>query len=59
MQRRWISVRECGSYLSIHTKSVYRLIDHGEIPASKIGGSVRVDLKKLEELMEEREVGSR
>lgn len=36
-------------------KSVYRLIGKGEIPASKIGGSVRVDLRKLEELMESRE----
>jgi len=59
MERRWISVRECSSYLSIHEKSVYRLIDHGEIPASKVGGSIRVDLKKLEEMLEEREAESR
>lgn len=59
MEKRWISVRECSSYLGLHGKSVYRLIDKGEIPASRVGGSVRVDLKKLEAIMEEREAGLR
>lgn len=55
--RRWISPKECSLYLGIHLKSTYRLIDQGEIPASRIGRSVRVDLRRLEELLEKREVG--
>ena len=56
MERRWISARETSEYISIHLKSVYRLIDRGEIPAAKIGGSVRVDLKRLTEILESREL---
>jgi len=55
VERRWISPKECAEYLSIHVKSCYRLIDKGEIPGARIGGSVRVDLKKLEEIMLERQ----
>ena len=51
-RRRWISVREASEYISIHPKSCYRLIDRGEIPATKIGGSIRVDKKKLDEQLE-------
>ena len=53
--RRWISPKECSLYLGIHLKSTYRLIDQGEIPASRIGRSVKVDFKRLEELLEARE----
>ncbi len=52
MERRWISVKAASEYLSIHFKSCYRLIDRGEIPAVRIGGSVRVDLKRLVEILE-------
>ena len=52
MERRWISVREASEYLSIHFKSCYRLIDRGKIPAVRIGGSVRVDFKRLVEILE-------
>ena len=56
MERRWISPKECASYLSIHLKTVYVQIARGEIPATKIGGSVRVDKKKLDERLEKREI---
>lgn len=56
MEKRWISVRECGLYLGLHLKSVYRLIDSGEVPASRIGRSIRVDFKELEKILETREL---
>jgi excisionase family DNA binding protein len=52
MERRWITVKECAEYCDLHIKSVYLLITKGHIPAAKIGGSIRVDLKRLEELLE-------
>jgi len=52
MERRWISVKAASEYLSVHQKTCYRLIDKGEIPATKIGGSIRVDLKALETILE-------
>lgn len=47
MERRWISVRTASEYLGIHEVTIRRLIDHGKIPAMKIGRTIRVDLKKL------------
>ena len=44
---------EAGNYLSLHPGSIYRLIDRGQIPATRIGGNIRVDLRALEEMMEE------
>lgn len=56
MQRRWISVRECSSYLGLHLKTIYALISKGAIPAARIGsqkrGSIRVDRRKLDEQLE-------
>jgi len=53
MTKRWITVVEAGNYLSLHPGSIYRLIDRGQIPATRIGGNIRVDLRALEEMMEE------
>jgi len=49
MEKRWVSVRETSRYLGIHEITVRRLIDRGEIPAAKIGGSIRIDKIKLDE----------
>jgi len=53
--RRWISVKAVAEYLDIHPVTCRRLIDRGEIPATKVGRSVRVDLKRLEEILEEKQ----
>jgi len=57
-ERRWISPKECSLYLNLHLKSIYRLISQYEIPAVKIGGSVRVDLKALNEKLERQEANA-
>ena len=33
--------REAAEYLSIHVRTIYRLVKHGEIPGCKVGGSWR------------------
>jgi len=53
MVRRWITVKEAANYLSLHPTTVYRLIDHDLIPATRVGRNIRVDLKALEAMMEE------
>jgi len=55
-ERRWVPIKTASEYLSIHEVTCRRLIDRGEIPATKIGRSVRVDMKKLEEILETREL---
>jgi excisionase family DNA binding protein len=55
LERRWVSVRTVSEYLGIHEITARRLIDRGVIPATKIGGSIRVDMKKLDEILESKE----
>jgi excisionase family DNA binding protein len=50
--RRYISVRECAEFLSLHLKTVYSLIARGKIPAVRVGRAVRVDLRRLEAQLE-------
>lgn len=46
--KKLLSVRETADYLNVGYKTAYRLVRKGEIPASKVGGSYRVDLDSLE-----------
>ncbi len=50
--RRWVTVNEVAEYLSMHPVTVRRKIDRGEIPSSRVGRSVRVDIQKLNEQLE-------
>jgi len=56
MNRRFITVRETADYLCLHPVTIRRLIDRGEIPATKIGRSVRIDKISLIKKMEEKEI---
>ena len=51
-QRRWISPRECATYLSLHLQTIYQLIYQGQLPVARVGRSVRVDLRALETQLE-------
>ncbi len=57
IERRYITVNEAAVYLSKHPITIRRQIDKGEIPASKIGRSVRVDLRALNEMLERQRIG--
>lgn len=52
MNKRWISVDDASEYLSIHPVTVRRLAYKGQIPASRIVRNLRIDLKRLDEMME-------
>jgi len=51
--QRWITVNQAAEYLSMHHSTVRRKINKGEIPSSRIGRTLRIDLQKLEQQMEE------
>ncbi len=55
MKKRFITVREASEFLSLHPVTVRRLIGKGKIPASRVGRSVRIDLKALIQKMEEQQ----
>ena len=55
MKKRWITVSEAAKYLSLHPVTVRRKIDKEEIPAAKLGHSIRVDLTALGKQMERKQ----
>ena len=53
-QHEWLKVPEVAEILQIARSRAYELVDDGEIPAIKIGCSVRVSRKDLDRWLEGR-----
>jgi excisionase family DNA binding protein len=53
--RRWLSVRQTAEFLGLHPKTVYDLAARGKIPSAKIGGALRIDLRRLTQDLEGQE----
>lgn len=51
--------REAAEYLSVHVRTIYRLVKNGEIPGRKVGGSWRFRKDALDEWLSGRENPSR
>jgi len=51
------SIKEISEMFNIHRNTIKKLIDSGELKASKIGGSYRVLEKNLYEYLEKNKVG--
>ena len=47
--------REAAEYLSIHVRTIYRLVKNGEIPCRKVGGSWRFKKYALDEWLSGRD----
>jgi len=47
--REILTPREAAEYLSVHVRTIYRLVKQGEIPGRKIGGSWRFKRETLDE----------
>ena len=47
--REIMTPREAAEYLSIHVRTIYRLVKNGEIPCRKVGGSWRFKKDALDE----------
>lgn len=59
MEKRWLPVKSAAAYISINYKTLYDLIGKGEIPhVRRKGIGIRVDKKKLDEMMEASEIPS-
>ena len=48
----WLSTADAASRLGINTRTLYRLIDDGQIPAYKFGRVIRVQGKDVEAFVE-------
>ena len=54
MKRTLLSVKELAQELGISTDSVYRAYRSGEIPGAQIARTIRFDLEKVQQAMENR-----
>jgi excisionase family DNA binding protein len=50
-----LTPREAADYLSIHVRTIYRLVKNGEIPGRKVGGSWRFRKDALDEWLSGKE----
>jgi len=49
----FLNVREAAAHLRVCDKTVYRMIGRGEMPAVRIGGSIRIDKRELQQYVYE------
>jgi excisionase family DNA binding protein len=47
--------REAAEYLSVHVRTIYRLVKNGDIPGRKVGGSWRFKKNALDDWLSLRE----
>jgi excisionase family DNA binding protein len=52
-----MTVREVAKYLRMHEMTIYRMARQGEIPAYKVGNRWRFNRERIEEWLNEHEVG--
>jgi len=50
-----LTPREAAEYLSVHVRTIYRLVKNGDIPGRKVGGSWRFKKNALDEWLSWRE----
>jgi excisionase family DNA binding protein len=53
--REIMTPREAAEYLSVHVRTIYRLVKNGDIPGRKVGGSWRFKKDALDEWLSWRE----
>ncbi len=60
MERRptILTVDEVARYLRVHSMTVYRLIQRGELPALRVGRSWRFKKDQLSQWLQEREINA-
>ncbi len=49
---RWLSTREAAGELGITTRTLYRLIDSGQVPAYKFGRVIRLKADEVDAFIE-------
>ena len=51
-QTKWLSTREAAGELGITTRTLYRLIDSGQVPAYKFGRVIRLKADEVDAFVE-------
>lgn len=58
-RNRWMDVEEVAQYLNLHLMTVYRMLQSGVLPASKVGGRWRIKRQELDAWLEAYTGGTR
>jgi len=45
---KWLTIEQIASHLQVSREKIYRLCPKGKMPASKVGGQWRFDLKEVD-----------
>jgi len=54
VKKRWLKPKEVAEYLSVHPKTIYRMIYANQLPSVRIkGAGWRIDRKKLDDMLED------
>ncbi|HOW59078.1 MAG TPA: helix-turn-helix domain-containing protein [Candidatus Omnitrophota bacterium] len=48
MTDKWLTIEQIAGYLQVSREKIYRLCQKGKMPASKVGGQWRFDLKEVD-----------
>jgi excisionase family DNA binding protein len=51
-QINWVSTKEAARRLGITTRTLYRLIDSGQIPAYKFGRVIRLQAEEVDQFID-------
>lgn len=54
----WLGTRKAAAHLGMELRTLYRLIDSGEIPAYQIGLVIHIQQSDLEPFLERAQVGT-
>ena len=48
MTDKWLTIGQIADYLQVSREKIYRLCQKGKMPASKVGGQWRFDMKEVD-----------
>jgi len=48
MTTKWLTIEQIAEYLQVSKEKVYKLCQRGRMPASKLGGQWRFDVKEVD-----------
>jgi excisionase family DNA binding protein len=50
----WLTVGEVGTLLRVHPRTIRRMIDRGDLPATRVGVQLRIHPQRLAAWLDER-----
>ncbi len=48
MTTQWLTIEQIATYLQVSKEKIYKLCQRGKMPASKLGGQWRFDVKEVD-----------